>query len=215
LIPGVALFLHEYFDAHGESSLGKFTAKEVTLEAFHTPKGEGICLFFMAWLTPYDLGVSQEVQIYIIPLGDGLYTTEVSLYRVSGYVDSWQRVNLPFLNALRKHFLVWRTYSPEQRQEYSVRGYFAFQEAWDAVGWPPPDGTEEPAGLERPELPTEGDVIGRPLSSAHLPTLPTLQADQPARISATSTEPTTQRVDTGIETVVEEQPHEKPEPGKS
>src|SRR5262249_53450186 len=86
LVPGVALFLHEYFDGHSESSLGKFTAREVTLEAFHTPKGEGICLFFMAWLTPYDLGVSQEVQIYIVPVGEGLYVTECSFFRVSGYV---------------------------------------------------------------------------------------------------------------------------------
>jgi hypothetical protein len=142
LVPGVALFLHEYFDGHSESTLGKFTAKEVTLEAFRAERGPGICLFFMAWLTPYDLGVSQEVQIYIVPAADELYITEAAFYRSSGYVSSWRRVNLPFLNALRKHFLIWRTFSPEQRQDYAVRGFLGFQEAFEAVGWPPPEGVE-------------------------------------------------------------------------
>jgi hypothetical protein len=66
-------------------------------------------------------------------------------------VTSWRRVNLPFLNALRKHFLIWRTYSPEQRQEYAVRGYAEFQEAFEAVGWPPPEGFEAAGMPSRPE----------------------------------------------------------------
>ena len=66
----------------------------------------------------------------------------ISFFRVSGYVNSWRRVNLPFLNALRKHFLIWRTYSPEQRQEYAVRGYEHFRDVFDAVGWPAPEGAE-------------------------------------------------------------------------
>jgi len=144
LVPGAALFLHEYFDSHAESSLGKFTAKEVTLEAFHTDHGQGMCLFFIAWLSPYDLGVSQEVQIYIVPTTEGLYVTEASFFRISGYVTSWQRVNLPFLNALRKHLLIWRTFSPQQRLDYAIRGYYQFQEAFEAVGWPPPEGMELP-----------------------------------------------------------------------
>jgi cell division protein FtsX len=160
LVPGVVLFLHEFFDQHSESTLGKFTAKEVTLEAFHTERGQGICLFFMAWLTPYDLGVSQEVQIYIIPETENLYVTEATFYRVSGYVNSWRRVNLPFLNALRKHFLIWRTYSAEQRQEYAVRGYYQFIEAFDAVGWPAPEGAELPEGMPQAELDEEGRVVG-------------------------------------------------------
>ncbi|MBI3829794.1 MAG: FtsX-like permease family protein [Planctomycetes bacterium] len=154
LVPGAALFLHEYFDSHAESSLGKFTAKEVTLEAFHTDHGQGMCLFFIAWLSPYDLGVSQEVQIYVVPTTEGLYVTEASFFRISGYVTSWQRVNLPFLNALRKHLLIWRTFSPPQRLDYAIRGYYQFQEAFEAVGWPPPEGMELP---QREELDNRGD----------------------------------------------------------
>ncbi|MCW8133012.1 MAG: FtsX-like permease family protein [Planctomycetota bacterium] len=165
LVPGAALFLHEYFDSHAESSLGKFTAKEVTLEAFHTDNGQGMCLFFIAWLSPYDLGVSQEVQIYIVPTAEGLYVTEASFFRISGYVTSWQRVNLPFLNALRKHLLIWRTFSPQQRLDYAIRGYYQFQEAFEAVGWPPPEGMD---------LPPREELDGEPEAEEDVPpqTLP-------------------------------------------
>ncbi|MCK6473353.1 MAG: FtsX-like permease family protein [Planctomycetes bacterium] len=159
LVPGVALFLHEFFDNHAESTVGKFTAREVTLEAFHTDQGQGVCLFFLSWLSPYDLGVSQEAQLYIVPTDQGLYISEASFFRISGHLDAWQRVNLPFLNALRKHLLIWRTYSPEQRHEYSLRGYLQFQEAFEAVGWPPPEGLEP--GEPDPDLvPSHGPNEG-------------------------------------------------------
>lgn len=159
LVPGVALFLHEFFDSHAESTVGKFTAREVTLEAFHTDQGQGVCLFFLSWLSPYDLGVSQEAQLYIVPTDQGLYISEASFFRISGHLDAWQRVNLPFLNALRKHLLIWRTYSPEQRHEYSLRGYLQFQEAFEAVGWPPPEGLEP--GEPDPDLvPSHGPHEG-------------------------------------------------------
>jgi hypothetical protein len=151
LVPGAALFLYDFFESHSESSLGNFTAKEVTMEAFYSQKGQGVCLFFMAWLAPYDLGVSQEVQIYIVPVDEELYVAEASFYRISGYVDSWQRVNLPFLNSLRKHLLIWRTFSPEQRQDFAERGYAQFQEAFEAIGWPPPEGRDY-SGPEDPDL---------------------------------------------------------------
>ena len=154
LVPGVALFLHEWLEQHSESSLGNFTAREVTMETFTTDKGKGLCIYFMAWLAPYDLGVSQEVQLYVIPTTEELYVTEASFYRVSGYVNSWQRLNLPFLNALRKHLLIWRTYSAEQRLDFSVRGYRMFHDVFEAVGWPPPEGYEHVAEAESE---SEGD----------------------------------------------------------
>lgn len=171
LVPGVALFLHEFFDSHAESTVGKFTAREVTLEAFHTEQGQGICLFFLSWLSPYDLGVSQEAQLYIVPTNQGLYISEASFFRISGHLDAWQRVNLPFLNALRKHLLIWRTYSPEQRHEYSLRGYLQFQEAFEAVGWPPPEGLEP--GEPDPDLVPSHGPNESPASPATVAVSPT------------------------------------------
>ena len=42
--------------------------------------------------------------------------------RLSGDVDSWQRLNRRFLNVLRKQFLVWRTVDQEVKKVYNDEG---------------------------------------------------------------------------------------------
>jgi hypothetical protein len=81
-------------------------------------------LELMAWLAPYDLGVSQRVELRTLPTEDipGIYRIEMELQRVSGDVASWRRLNSGFLNVLRKRFLVWRTLDPEMRAEYLEEG---------------------------------------------------------------------------------------------
>ena len=59
-----------------------------------------------AWLAPYDLGISQDVQLKAIPTGEhNIYKIEVVINRLSGDVASWKRINRGFLNVLRKRFL--------------------------------------------------------------------------------------------------------------
>jgi len=119
---GINQFMFEFFSAHVESTIGKFYAREISMDVVKGRLGEGYCLYFMAWLTPYDLGVSQEVQIYTVPTEEGNYIVEISLYRASGYVSSWVRTNGPFLNTLRKQFLMWRTLTNEQRDGLQADG---------------------------------------------------------------------------------------------
>ncbi len=119
---GINQFMHEFFSAHAEATVGKFYAREISFDVVETPQGDASCLYFMAWLTPYDLGVSQEVQIYTVPTAEGSYVIELALYRGSGYVSSWTRANFPFLNTIRKQFLMWRTLTNEQRDGLQADG---------------------------------------------------------------------------------------------
>jgi hypothetical protein len=54
---------------------------------------------------------------------DGIYRIEINIMRLSGDVASWKRLNVGFLNVLRKRFLVWRTIAPEMRAEYVAIGH--------------------------------------------------------------------------------------------
>jgi len=73
----------------------------------------------MAWVAPFDLGVSQKVQLRTIPTDmEDVYEIWLHLERVSGDVSSWRRVNRRFLNTLRKQFLIWRTLRAEDRDRY-------------------------------------------------------------------------------------------------
>ena len=75
------------------------------------------------WLAPYDLGISQGVRMHAIPTGEhGIYRIEVHIHRLSGDVNSWQRVNRRFLNDIRKLFLVWKTMPPETKEDYARQG---------------------------------------------------------------------------------------------
>jgi len=74
-------------------------------------------------LAPYDLGVSQDVTFDAIPTGKyNIYRIEVHIHRLSGEVASWKRLNRGFLSSLRKRFLVWRTVSPDMKQQYTAEG---------------------------------------------------------------------------------------------
>ncbi len=75
------------------------------------------------WLAPYDLGISQDVRLLAIPTGEyNIYRIEVTIYRLSGDVASWQRVNRGFLNDIRKMFLVWKTSPPEAKAGFTRQG---------------------------------------------------------------------------------------------
>ena len=70
----------------------------------------------LLWLAPFDMGVSQFVQIECAPSQTrGTYAVEVFIQRLSGQDTYWQRVNGRFLNHLRKQFLLWNTLDEESK----------------------------------------------------------------------------------------------------
>jgi hypothetical protein len=83
------------------------------------------------WLTPFDLGVRQHLQLLIEPGAfEDIYEVKVILTRLSGDDRSWYRMNRTFLTELRKQFLQWRSLSRAKMLEYieQSRQLFAVQE---------------------------------------------------------------------------------------
>jgi len=80
-------------------------------------------LAMRTWLAPFDMGVSQDSEILLIPSKErGLYELQLKLVRQSGEIAAWKRVNRQFLGDLRKQLLLWRTIKREDQQEYILRG---------------------------------------------------------------------------------------------
>ena len=121
---GVCAYLHRVFSSYGEGSIGDFMTEDVEFELEKNGENPVYCLHLQVWLAPYDLGVSQRVNLRTLPAEDtlGIYSIEMHLQRTNGDVASWRRLNTSFLNVLRKRFLVWRTITPEVREEYMVSG---------------------------------------------------------------------------------------------
>jgi hypothetical protein len=80
-------------------------------------------LAMRVWLAPFDMGVSQDVDIFLLPSTEpNLYELQLKLVRQSGEIAAWKRVNRGFMSDLRKQLLLWRTIKPAGQQEYILRG---------------------------------------------------------------------------------------------
>ncbi|MDF2441423.1 MAG: hypothetical protein JWN98_2407, partial [Abditibacteriota bacterium] len=87
------------------------------------PNTEVYRLAMRVWLAPFDMGVSQDTDIILLPANEpGLYELQLRLVRQSGEIAAWKRVNRQFIGDLRKQLLVWRTVDREGQQEYILRG---------------------------------------------------------------------------------------------
>jgi len=117
------MFLREFFDAYVDYAGGDFYTDGVNLEGLDTEHGPGYLLRLRMWLAPYDLGVSQMLNLRTTPTEEGhVYEVHIVLHRLSGDINSWKKTNWLFLNLLRKQFLIWRTIPPAHKREYEAQG---------------------------------------------------------------------------------------------
>jgi hypothetical protein len=118
---GVLAYLREFFNDHREGTIGKFSSGEVQLLSANgngDPSAER-GLKTSVWLTPFDLGIRQNLTLKIEPGAfPEIYEVRVILQRLSGDDASWHRMNRTFLTELRKQFLQWRSLPPARMLEY-------------------------------------------------------------------------------------------------
>ncbi len=120
---GMYTYLTRVFESYGEGSVGDFVADNVHFTSTDLAGEPQYEISMTTWLAPYDLGISQDVRLLAIPTGEyNIYRIEVTIFRLSGDVASWKRINRGFLNVLRKRFLVWRTVPPELKADYAAQG---------------------------------------------------------------------------------------------
>jgi len=116
-------FMSEWFAAYEEYSIGDFVTQDVQSEERPGAHGREYVIRLMTWLAPFDLGVSQRVELRTVPTAmEDVFEIKLTLWRESGDVSSWKRVNRRFLNTLRKQFLIWRTLRAEERERYLTAG---------------------------------------------------------------------------------------------
>lgn len=112
-------FMAEWFNGYAEYSVGDFVTEEVCTAREQGTYGLGYCITLRTWLAPFDLGVSQRTELRTVATDmEDVFEIRLTLYRESGEVASWKRVNRRFLNTLRRQFLIWRTLSAKDRDRY-------------------------------------------------------------------------------------------------
>ena len=118
-VRGLCGFLAGYFSAYSEESIGDFYAEKVQLVEEDGERGPEYAVQLLLWLAPFDMGVSQFMQLEFLPAQvKSVYTVEIYIQRISGQDTFWQRVNHRFINGLRKEFLLWHTLAAESRAHH-------------------------------------------------------------------------------------------------
>jgi len=88
-----------------------------------TPDSSVYRLSMRVWLAPFDMGVSQDTDIILMPSEEEeLFELQIRLVRQSGEIAAWKRTNRGFISDLRKQLLLWRTIKPVDQGEYVRRG---------------------------------------------------------------------------------------------
>lgn len=113
-----------WFENYGEGSAGEFfcSPPEAGIRAGEEGGAEPY-VRTQAWLKPYDLGVSQTVELTVHrdeQTGDNV--ARVLMQRESGDVDSWERCVHRFIGHLRKRLLTWRGVTDEDRARLLEQG---------------------------------------------------------------------------------------------
>lgn len=109
-------FIREYILKFADASTGSFMSRPISVgEVEHydaktnfTTVGALVQRFDIA-LTPYDLGVTEEVELvtFYHPKVNA-YMVKMVIHRVSGTDSNWLRTNQPFSDEIRKLMLRWR-----------------------------------------------------------------------------------------------------------
>ena len=113
----VISYFQRWLDSNGAGSSGPFfcspPAAQLLAGAELVP-----AVASTVWLKPYDLGVSQRMEISLPTDPEtGEYIARITLTRLSGHQAGWHRTLRPFLGALRKQFLNWRATTDTERRE--------------------------------------------------------------------------------------------------
>ncbi len=127
-------FFHTYFINHGEGSSGPFSAAKPKLgirEATDAIEKDAYvpAIAVTIWCKPYDLGVSQRIQIALETDPEtGEYISKMTLNRLTGTRDAWLRLNGPLVTRIRQHFLHWRAASEDMKEEFFVKAKALIEE---------------------------------------------------------------------------------------
>lgn len=109
-------FLAEWLKGYEEFTIGDFVTSQTEI---HPEPGGVIAVTAIAWLAPYDLGISQKLNLKAGPsIVERIYQLDLTLVRLAGDPENWPTVNQRFLANLRKQFLTWRTLDKTERERY-------------------------------------------------------------------------------------------------
>ena len=115
---GIISFLKEYMEPHLLRDAPGFSVSNLKVSEGMMADQPYVRVSMDARLPPYELGVSQKVEVYMLQMEPKRWGCQIVLKRKTGTSSDWEKLNKSFLDLLRKQMLLWRTLRPEEKDRY-------------------------------------------------------------------------------------------------
>ena len=116
---GVISYIREYVEPHILRDAPGFSVSNIRVDEGIMDSQDYVMIRMETRLPPYELGVSQITEIYMLKLEPMRWGCQVVIRRKSGALEDWERLNRKFLDLIRKQLLLWRTLKPEEKDRYA------------------------------------------------------------------------------------------------
>jgi len=116
---GVISYIREYVEPHILRDAPGFSVSNIRVDEGTMDSQDYVMIRMETRLPPYELGVSQITEIYMLKLEPMRWGCQVVIRRKSGALEDWERLNRKFLDLIRKQLLLWRTLKPEEKDRYA------------------------------------------------------------------------------------------------
>ncbi|MFQ6095290.1 MAG: FtsX-like permease family protein, partial [Candidatus Bathyarchaeia archaeon] len=115
-------FFREYLMSYSLERYGTFHTLSISFHSETKPPREIVKRITARMrLAPYDLGIEQDASIVGVCKEADIYRFILSIQRIRGYRDQWITSNRPFIDTVRKQWLIWRALPPSEREKYIER----------------------------------------------------------------------------------------------
>jgi hypothetical protein len=100
-------YLYSQYASYNDESVGGFYTEQTRIVTRQVVNGPLQSVQLGLWLAPFDLGVSQYLEISVYPSATtAIHEVEVYVERLSGPMAHWHRLNQDFALKLRRQFLI-------------------------------------------------------------------------------------------------------------
>ncbi|MBS7634093.1 M28 family peptidase [Candidatus Bathyarchaeota archaeon] len=120
---GVLSYIHELLMGHLAEDSETFRLKPpIKFMEQKDPKMHVRALAFESLLAPYDLGITQHVELLDVKsMETKRHNFSLHVKRLAGPRGSWITFGKEFIDLIRKQVLLWRSFRPDERAEYQNR----------------------------------------------------------------------------------------------
>ena len=120
---GFLTFMRDFFQTRSGDASKLYNLKRAELGTIALSGGaQEPSLNLSIDLLPPEVGISQDMVIAgVWDTQRTSYMVHILIERRSGTPTDWVRRNTPLIGTLRKHFLLWKTMSPEEKEVYLAK----------------------------------------------------------------------------------------------